>query len=245
MLYRLVLCDMPEPPDAMSDTLLEGSRAAPPPGAGAVCVNGWAHLAFCRDAVLGLAMCAYMFCTTLFIVSFHMEQTRHGDAIAENKRVYVIARRPRVKRLPWSFALTFHGKRARSRRYAIATINLIVDALLLSPIAMLVRSVLLPALVAWLLRAPLAEAERSLFSAKATARACGFASFAPAAPSTGELVARPGRVGVDGSGIDLIDMNEASGKARGDAKVAVDMASSYGNGDASAWETGNPMRNLV
>ena len=101
MLYRLVLCDMPEPPDVTSDTLLlgPGGRAAPPPGAGAARVHDRAsRRAVCRDAALGLALCAYLFYTTSFIVSFHLEQTQGNETIAD-KRVYVVARRPHLKRL--------------------------------------------------------------------------------------------------------------------------------------------------
>ena len=97
LLYRLVLSDMHKPPDATSDMLLEGISAASPPGAGVVFLHDGARRVCYRDAALGLTLCAYLLFTTSFIVSFHLEQTQHDGAIADNKRVYVVARHPLLK----------------------------------------------------------------------------------------------------------------------------------------------------
>ena len=111
-------------------------------------------------------------------------------------------------------------------RYAFATLNLLIDALLLSPVVLLVRSVLLPVLAARLLRAPLAEAERAL--------------LVPNVP--------------DGGGIELTDRsgtarvargrasNGACVPATGDTEAGVELASAYGCDDGSAGASVNPMR---
>ena len=51
---------------------------------------------------------------------------------------------------------------ANKRVYAVAALDLLVDVALLSPLVLLARAVVLPALVARLLHAPLAAAERAL-----------------------------------------------------------------------------------
>ena len=88
VLYRLLLSDIPDPTSAVL-----GGRAASPTGAGAACGHGQANHDGRRDAALGLALCAYLVYTTSFIVNFHLEQAQHEGAIADNKRVYVVARR--------------------------------------------------------------------------------------------------------------------------------------------------------
>ena len=76
LLYRLVLSDIPALPGATSDTPQHRD-----------CCEGR------RDAALGLALCAYLLYTTNFIVHFHLEQSQGNGYIADNKRVYVVARR--------------------------------------------------------------------------------------------------------------------------------------------------------
>ena len=101
-------------------------------------------------------------------MSFHLDQA-HGDGFtADNKkRVYVIARHLAST----TSAVTALGHvppelaPPAQCRYAFVTLNQLIDALLLSPVVLIARSVLLPALVAWLLRAPLAEAEQTFSAA--------------------------------------------------------------------------------
>ena len=150
-------------------------------------------------------------------------------------------------------------------RYAFATLNLLIDALLLSPVVLLARSVLLPALVAWLLRAPLAEAERALGAARGPARADDFKRSSAttwASAVRASVAARQGRNGVDGrgDGVELREMNMASGGAgdpprrassgargtgAGGTEAVVELTSVYGGDDGSVRTSGNPLRSLV
>ena len=112
MLYRWVMSDMSAMPDATSDTLQGSFHSASPPGAGAACVHGCVDY---RDAALGLALCAYIFYTTSFIVSFHLEQSQGDGYISDNKRVYVDARRPHLLYLLRPPTVTSRHNRSRTR----------------------------------------------------------------------------------------------------------------------------------
>ena len=108
----------------------------------------------------------------------------------------------------------------------------------MSPADLIVRLVLLPALVARLLRAPLFEAERALGTGSAPARTHG--------------VARPSTTtrGATGDGIELKEMGEASGGTRVAPSREVSEAidgdyDAYGCDDGTVHDSANPMHKAV
>ena len=123
--------------------------------------------------------------------------------------------------------------------------------MLLSPAQLLVGSVLLPALVARLLRAPLLQAERAL--ARPSTTAWGTGEPAAVVHERARAAARHARRGDGdgrGDGIELEEMGEAIDGTPGAPNGARRAASGgdfdeYGNADGNVYDSANPMRYLA